>query len=170
MERYAQLIEFSWTLVMVLITMFIFYLIMKHFFFEKVHNFMLARQNAVEESFANAERTSQMADEKLLDYQKQIEEIEGQGREIIKNAKLRAEAQAKSIVDEANNKASELLLQTEREIEREKLKAVNEMKQQIANLAIYAAEKIMEKQIEEAGQNEIIEKIIEQAGRSAWQN
>ena len=170
MERYAQLIEFSWTLVMVLITMFIFYLIMKHFFFEKVHNFMLARQNAVEESFANAERTSQMADEKLLDYQKQIEEIEGQGREIIKNAKLRAEVQAKSIVDEANNKASELLLQAEREIEREKLKAVNEMKQQIASLAIYAAEKIMEKQIEEAGQNEIIEKIIEQAGRSAWQN
>lgn len=170
MERYAQLIEFSWTLVMVLITMFIFYLIMKHFFFEKVHNFMLARQNAVEESFANAARTSQMADEKLLDYQKQIEEIEGQGREIIKNAKLRAEVQAKSIVDEANDKASELLLQAEREIEREKLKAVNEMKQQIASLAIYAAEKIMEKQIEEAGQNEIIEKIIEQAGRSAWQN
>lgn len=169
MVLHTELIEFNLTLVMVLITMFIFYLIMKHFFFEKVHNFMLARQNAVTEAFENAERTSQMADEKLVDYQNQIEQIEVEGREIIKNAKTRAEMQAKSIIDEANEKANELRLQAEREIEREKLKAVNEMKQQIAALAIYAAEKIMEKQIEEAGQAEIIDKIIEQAGRSAWQ-
>lgn len=167
---HTELIEFNATLGMVAITMFILYLIMKHFFFEKVHNFMLARQNSVIEAFEHAEQTNRVADEKLLDYNKQMEAIESEGREIIKNAKIRGESQAKAIVDEASKKASEMLMQVEREIEREKLKAVNEMKQQIAALAIYAAEKIMEKQLGEVGQTEMIEKIIEQAGRSEWQN
>ncbi|WP_051280829.1 F0F1 ATP synthase subunit B [Anaerovorax odorimutans] len=165
-----ELIEFSWTLPMVAITMIILYLIMKHFFFEKVHNFMLARQNLVVEAFEQADETNRMADEKLLEYNNQIEGLENEGREIIKKAKIKAESQAKVIVDEANKKAGELLLQAEKEIERERLKAINEMRQQITGLAIYAAEKILEKQLQEAGQDEIIEKIIEQAGKSEWQS
>lgn len=170
MELYAGLIEFNWTLVMIWVTVLVLYLILKRFFFEKVHNFMQERQNTVTRAFDNAERTNLQADEKLATYNKRIADLENEGREIIKNAKIKADAQAKDITDEANRKASEMILQAQREIERERLKAVSEMKQQIAGLAIYAAEKILEKQLEESGQEEIIHRIIEQAGRSEWQN
>ncbi len=170
MELYTGLIEFNWTLVMQWVTVLVLYLILKRFFFEKVHHFMLDRQNAVKDSFDQAERTNQIADEKLAEYNKKILNLENEGREIIKNAKIKAEATAKEITDEANRKANEMLLQAQREIEREKLKAVSEMRQQIASLAIFAAEKIIEKQLDASGQEEIIQRVIEQAGNSGWQN
>lgn len=168
--EHTALIEFNWTLLMVAINIFILYLIMKRFFFEKIREFMLERQNAISDAFENAESVSRQADEKLSDYKKQIASIEAEGRDIIKNAKIKADAQAKEITDEASRKASEMMLQAQREIEREKIKAVNDMRQQIAGLAIYAAEKIIEKQLDSAGQEEIVQRIIEQAGTTEWQN
>jgi F-type H+-transporting ATPase subunit b len=170
LEFYTGLIEFNWTLVMQWVTVLVLYLILKRFFFEKVHNFMQEREASVRDAFENADRVNLQAGEKLSAYQKQLSNIETEGREIIKNAKLKAEALAKDITDEANRKANEMILQAQREIERERIKAVAEMKEQIAGLAIYAAEKIIEKQLEQSGQEEIIQRIIEQAGRSEWQN
>lgn len=170
LNLHAGLIEFNWTLVMIWITVLVLYLILKRFFFEKVRNFMLERESAVRDSFDNAERVNLLAEEKLTNYNEQIANLEAEGREIIKNAKIRAEAQAKDITDEANRKASEMMVQAQREIERERQKAVAEMKQQIAGLAIYAAEKIIERQLEASGHEEIIQGIIEQAGKAEWQN
>ena len=170
MEKYAELIHIDWTLAMVAVNVLILYVILKHFFFEKVHNFMLDRQNAVKDAFDQADRVSLMADDKLAQYNKQVANIENEGREIIKNAKIKAEGLAKDITDEANKKATEMILQAQREIEKEKNKAIGEMKQQIAGLAIYAAEKIIEKQLDVSGQEEIIQRVIEQAGTSEWQN
>ena len=170
MEKYADLIHLDWTLLMVAVNVLILYVILKHFFFEKVHHFMLDRQNAVKDAFDQADRTNQMADDRLADYKKKISGIEEEGREIIKKAKIKADAQAKEIMDEANKKASEMILQAQREIEREKLKAVSEMRQQIAGLAVYAAEKIIERQLDASGQDEIIQRVIDQAGNSEWQS
>ena len=170
MEFYAGLIEFNWTLVMMWVTVLVLYLILKRFFFEKVHNFMLEREHNVKDAFDQAERVNLMADDKLSQYNKQIANIENEGREIVKNAKMKAEVQAKGIIDDANRKASEMILQAQREIELEKIRAVNDMKQQIAGLAIFAAEKIIEKHLEVSGQEEIIQRVIEQAGSSEWQN
>ncbi len=170
MKFYAGLIEFNWTLVMMWVTVLVLYLILKRFFFEKVHNFMMERENKVKDAFDQAERVNSMADDKLSQYDKQIANVENEGREIIKHAKIKAEAQAKDIIDQADRKASEMMLQAQREIEMERMKAVNDMKQQIAGLAIFAAEKIIEKQLEVSGQEEIIQRVIEQAGNSGWQN
>lgn len=168
MEIYTGLIEFNWTLVFMWLTLLVLYLILKHFFFEKVHNFMEARENKVRDAFENAEKTNKLADEKLEDYEKKIAEIEGEGREIIKNAKIKADSQAKDIVEEANMKASTMIKQAEQEVQRVQIRAMSDMKSQIATMAILAAEKIIEKRLDVSGQDELITKIIEEAGRSEW--
>lgn len=169
-DIYTGLIEFNWTLLFIWLTVLVLYLILKHFFFEKVHNFMVARENQVRESFENADKANRLAEEKLQDYEKRIADIEGEGREIIRKARIKAEEQAKGIIEEANLKAADMIKKAEQEIEQEKIRAVAEMKLQIAGLAIFAAEKILEKQLDDAGQQEMIAGIIEQAGRSQWSN
>ena len=170
MEIYTGLIEFNWTLLFVWLTVLVLYFILKHFFFEKVHNFMVARETQVRDSFENAEQVNLMADKKLDSYEKKIAQIEGEGREIIKNAKIKADAQAKNIIDEAKDKAAVMIKKAEDEIERQQLHAVGEMKAQIVGLAIMAAERILEKQMDSAGQQEMIAGILEEAGKSEWQN
>ena len=76
MELYAGLIEFNWTMVFIWLTVITLYFIMKRFFFEKVHNFMVSRENAVKESFENAEQVNLLANEKLQTYYKKIANLE----------------------------------------------------------------------------------------------
>ena len=47
---------------------------------------------------------------------------------------------------------------------------MEEMKQQVATLALLAAEKIVERSIAQVGQDQIVDEIIEQAGKRQWQN
>ena len=128
------------------------------------------RKATIKEAFDNAEAVNRRADEKMANYDKRIANVEAEGREIIKNAKIRAESQAQDIIDAANLKVSEMMRQAENNIERERMKALSEMKSQIAMLSLMAAEKILEKDIEIEGQDHLIDTIIEQAGTSTWQS
>ena len=170
MELYAGLIEFNWTLVFIWLTVITLYFIMKHFFFEKVHNFMVARENAVKESFENAEQVNLLANEKMDKYDKKIAELESEGREIIRNAKIKADQRAESIIDETNVKVEQMLKRAQEEIDREKAKAIVEMREQIAAMAIFAAEKIIELQLDMSGQEELLAGILDEAGRVSWRN
>lgn len=170
MKLHAGLIEFNWTLVFMWLTVITLYFIMKRFFFEKVHNFMEARTNQVKESFENADHVNLLAEEKLDTYNKKLAEIEGEGREIIKNAKVQADMQAKSILDDAGKRAHQIIRQAEEEIEKKRLQAISDMRTQIADLAMLAAEKVLEQQLDDYRQDELIDHIITEAGKSAWQN
>ena len=44
------------------------------------------------------------------------------------------------------------------------------MKLQVATLALLAAEKILERDIAQIGQEQIVDEIIEQAGKRQWQS
>ena len=106
----------------------------------------------------------------MANYTARIANVEEEGREIIKEAKQRAEAQAADIIRDANEKASQIVAAAQRQIELDKIKAADEMKQQVAALALMAAEKIVERDIAQIGQEQIVDEIIEQAGSGQWQN
>lgn len=167
----SPIIELNWTSLMILFNIAFLYFILKRFFFEKIHNFMVARENAIKDAFESADNTNKMAMQKLEIYNKQLAQIEGQGREIIQKAKAKADTHALEILDEANSKAGDVMKQAEKEIARQQTKAISEMKKEVGTLALMAAEKIMERNLEDSGdQDEIIEKILKEAGTSGWQS
>ncbi|MDR0853398.1 MAG: F0F1 ATP synthase subunit B [Clostridiales Family XIII bacterium] len=168
MEVVAPLIGLDWTFLMVLVTFAVLYLILKKYFFEKLRNFMQAREQKVKDQFDNAAAANKQAETLLSEYKTQIADVEAEKREILKEGKQLAEQRAKAIVDEANERASEIKKQAEREIEREKKVAMETMKDQVALLAIYAAEKIIEQKLGEKEQQFIIDDIIKDASVGTW--
>jgi F-type H+-transporting ATPase subunit b len=167
-ELVAPLIGFDATFIFVLITFFILYLIFKKFFFEKVRGFMLAREQKVIDSFDNAAAVNVQAEERLLEYTKKMESAEFERREILKDAKTKADLRAQSIIAEANERAAEIARQAEAEMERERQVAVEAMRDQVAMLAVLAAEKIIEKQLNEKDQLTLVDEIIKGNGQGAW--
>lgn len=163
-----SLIQFTPTLAMNVITLLVLYLILRIFFFEKIRKFMLARQQKVTDSFANAEKVNAEAETKLLQYNRKLQSIEEERTDILKESKRKADEQAKSIIDEAGERAHNMIMAAEKEIEREKATAMNDMKEQIALLSVYAAEQIIDKNIDAKEQQHIIDGIIEEAGRTTW--
>ena len=167
---HAGIIELNWSFLMILINVAILYFILKRFFWEKVRTFMLDRQAAVQDAFDSAEAINRRADEKMQNYSRRIANVEEESREIIRNAKARAEAQAKDIVENAHKEASDIIAKAERTIEIEREKATAEMRQEIAALAIMAAEQIVEKEISSTCQEAIVDDVINKARSTGWQN
>jgi F-type H+-transporting ATPase subunit b len=153
-----------------LFTLLVLYLILKKFFFEKVRAFMQAREQTIKDSFDNADHVNRLADEKLKEYNDLLLEIDAKGREVIKESKQRADARADEIIAEANRKASEILAQAEKEITRERLKAVDDMHEQIVSLALLAAERILEKELDKKSHEALIDGVIKQAGNTQWKH
>ena len=168
MEVVAPLIGFDWTLVMVLITFFILYLIVKKFFFEKIHDFMQAREQKVKDQFDSAEAAEKLAGEHLAEYESKLEGVEIERRGVLKDARALAEQRAEQIIKDAQTRAEEIIRQAERDIEHERALFAETMKEQVAILAIYAAEKIIEKQLDENEHRTLIDGIIEKDDGKTW--
>ena len=60
-KLYQGLLEINWNLLFSAITVLVLYLILKHFFFEKVHKFMEARKAAVQDNLDRAKATEEEA-------------------------------------------------------------------------------------------------------------
>jgi F-type H+-transporting ATPase subunit b len=160
------------------LTEFIFYLInflilvgvLAKFLYKPFLEFMDNRTQSIKDALDHAELTNRRADEKMQNYNKRIAKAEEEGREIIREAKVKADEQARLIIEEANQKAADIKLKAEETIEREKEKAMEEMRQEIASIAVMVAEKIVEREIQKIGQEAIVDEVIRQARSSGWQN
>lgn len=169
-EKYQDLLTINWNLLFSVITVLALFFILKHFFFEKVHNFMVEREKSISDALENADKTSKLADEKLINYEAKIANVEQEGRLIIKSARDEAKNQASEIVEKANEKARMAIEHSQKEIRREKYNARKELQGQVGALAVLAAEQILEKELSTDKQQEIVEQIIKDAGDAPWQN
>ncbi len=144
--------------------------VLTKFLYKPYLNMIDARQQSIKDSFAHAADTNRLADEKMDQYNKRIANAENEGREIIKNAKVKAEAQANDIIAEATKEAADIKLRAEKEVERQRAKAMSEMKSEIAAMAVLVAERVLEREMAQTGQAQYIDSVIEEVGAAKWQN
>ena len=161
------------------LTQFLFYLfnflllvgILGKFLFKPFLAMLDNRTQSIKDAFDSAEATNKKADEKLENYNRKIAKADAEGKEIIRESKAQADQQAKKIIDEANAKALQLKQNAERDIERDRARALADMRTEVTTLAMMAAAKIMEKDLEQTGaQEQIVDQIIKEAGTQGWQN
>ena len=157
-------------LIFAIVNFLILVLVLGKFLYKPFLGILEKRKQTIEDAFTNAEATNRKADEKYEAYTKKLARAEAESREIIKNARLKADDQANLIVEEARAEAARIKLKAETEALRAKEKALRDVREQIGQLAILAAEQILEKEIAAEGQEEILDKVLEKAGTSQWQN
>lgn len=144
----------------------IFFLLLKKFFYQKVKDMLAQRQEDVSTEIAEA--ASKKADtEKLrLEYEGLLADIKSQEREIIREANAEAQAQRHEIVEKARTEAKNIFDKGLSEIELEKRKAMNEVKGNIVDLSIFAAEKIIQKSMDQEQHEAMILDFIDKVGEA----
>ena len=83
----------------------------------------------------------------------------------MKQATVRAQAREEEIISDANQKASEIKAKAEEAIERDKKRAMNEIKDEISDIVILAATKVVEKEISAKDNEEIISNFLVNVGK-----
>ncbi len=164
------LVELNWTFVFQLINTLILYLILRKFLFGPVTAFMQKRENEIKTQIQDAKDMSATALELKEDYETKLQQADDEGKEVVKKHTQRAENRAFEIVKTAEAEVETIKLNAHKELERERVKAVNELKDQISELTILAASKVVEKDLNEADHKELINKFISEVGESQWQS
>lgn len=128
------------------------------------------RKKVIQEKFDHADAVNKRADARMAKYTRQIANAEEEGRDIIRDARQKAEVQAQAIIDEAKAQAADLIAKAEKTIEMEQAKAIDGLHKEIADLALMAAEQIVGDKIEETGQEAIVDRVIRNAREAKWQS
>ena len=100
------------------------------------------------------------------EYEQKILLAKNEGQEIIKQATLRAEQKSNEIISAAKEEANILKDRASKDIAQEKEKVMNELKNDISSIAILAASKVIEEDIDQAKHEEMINKFIEEVGEA----
>ena len=159
-NKHQDLLTINWNLIFSIITVLVLILILKHFFFEKVKKFMDERKAKVEEQFQKADEAENQAREKLDEYNEILAGAEKEKRVIIADAMENAKLQANSVLDEARKEAADIREKSRLQIEREKIAARKEIHNEVGDLAVQLAEKILESELDEDAQALVIDEII----------
>ena len=128
------------------------------------------RKQNIHDAFEKAELVNRRADAKMAKYERRISNAEDETREIIKEGKKTADKHAQTIIDEANRKATEIVERAEQAAKLEKAKAIDELREDIADMVIMAAEQVVGREIEKEGHKAIIDEIIDQTRSTQWQS
>lgn len=153
-----------WTLIFTWVNLFILFLIMKKLLFKPVMKMLAERENEVSSMYEKAESAQQNAEKLEGEYTQKLSEAKEEALRIMKDATDAANKKGEQIVFQAQQKASASILKAQKEIEREKLSAVSEIKKDIASIAVSVAEKVIEKDINEKDYERLVEEFIESSG------
>ena len=111
----------------------------------------------------------QMAEEAKKDAEKMIQEnkaaMEKAGNEtarLLAESRTIAEQMKNDIIAKANDNAKKMLEQAKDEITREKDAALLQLRNEVADLAVTAAEKILDESLDSPKQKKMIDKVLQQ--------
>lgn len=170
MPIYKEIVYIDWTVVFTICNTLILFFVLKHFLYAKVKKVLDARKDEVEKIYSDADDKNKAAAELKADYEQKLAVAKETAGEIVKTATVKAQSRGTEIVTEAQQKAGTMLARATQQIEQDKKKALNEAKNDIADLALSAAAKVVAKDLTSADHRKLIEDFIENTGEIKWQS
>ncbi len=152
------------TIIFTLINTLLIFLIYKFLLHDKVMKILDESKEKVAADITAAEKAQAEAEAVKQEYTKRLEESKEEASRIVSAAVKRAGEREAEILAEAQQEAAAIKVKAEESIELEKKKAMNEIKDQIADIVIMASEKVIEKEISAADNEALINKFIAEVG------
>lgn len=164
------LVELNATFIFQIINFIAIYFILRHFLFKPVTQFMEKRTKSIADAINEADEKNRESDKLKAQYEDKLKEIKNERNSIIEDASRRAEVRGNEIISQAEAESRKLVEKARLDIEREKQKMMNELKNEISQLAIAAAQKVIEKDINPNDHQKMIQQFIDKAGETQWQS
>ena len=156
-----------WEIITQLINLLLLFLLLKHFLFKPVQNVLNTRQAEIDKTYAEADAAQTRAEELRDEYEKRIADAKAEAADITKAANQKAQAHYDEVVLEAKADAARLMEKAEAQIEQEKKKAMNELKDEISGIAVDIASKVVEREIDEKDHEALISEFIKGVGEAS---
>ncbi len=163
----AQLLfESFWTA----INIFILFFGLSYLLFNPVRNVLEKRRQKIAGELAEAADNKKSAAAMKAEYEAKLKEVSKEADGILEEARRKAKIREAEIVEEARAEAARIIERAGREIELEKKKALDDMKQEIISIASVMAGKVVAASINTTVQDALIDETLKEMGESTWQS
>ncbi|MFC3122047.1 F0F1 ATP synthase subunit B [Agaribacter flavus] len=120
------------------------------------------RQKTIADGLAAGERAEKDLELAQAKATEQLKDAKAQAAEIIEQAKKRANQLIDEETQRGHAEREKIIAQGHAEIEAEKNRVKEELRKQVASLAIVGAQQILQREIDAQAQNDIVEKLVEE--------
>lgn len=152
--------------VWVLISTVIFILLMNKYLVPPIMEALNNREKRIKDSLESAEKALAKAEQISKDNQKALKDAEIHAQKIRKEALDDAEVLRTEKIDKAKNDAAKVLEDARRTIEQEKKRALTELRNEVAELAIKSASIIIDSELDEKKNRKLVDNFIKDLSKN----
>ena len=153
-----------WTALFTLANTVALFLVMKKFLFKPVMKIIEDRQQEIDGMYKDAGEAKEQAQALQAEYQEKLSAAQETSERLVKEAVARGQHREEEIIRQANQEASAILEKASADIALEKKKAINEAKDEISDIALAIAGKVVGRELNNNDQSELIDHFINELG------
>ena len=153
-----------WTALFTLLNFLLILFVGKKFLFGPVMKLIQDRQKEIDDMYDAAGDAKRSAQALESEYKEKLSAAAQTSERMVKEAAVRGQRREEEIIRQANAEASAMMDKAVADIALEKKKAINDAKDEISGISMAIAEKVVERQLNEADQQKLIAPFIDELG------
>jgi len=154
-----------WTVLTQLLATLILFLVLRKLVWKPVKEILNKRSVYEQERLEKAEQLRKENEEMNVQIQEELRQANIKATEIIKKSQVDGEKLRDNLIAEGKEKAQTIVNDAQRSIELQKAKMVDEMHQEIVDVAISAAEKMLKHKLDEKTDRDLIDKFVKEVSK-----
>ena len=155
-----------WTALFTLLNTLTIYFVAKKFLFGPVMKIIAERQQEIDNLYADAGSATTEAEAMRSEYQDRLADAHAASERIMREAVARGQAREEAIIRQAQSEASAIMDKASADIQLEKKKALNEAKNEISDIALAIAGKVVGRELNAADQQSLVDSFIDGLGET----
>lgn len=152
------------TLIAQICNLFLQLLVFKIFFLDKIKVILDQRREAADKQITEAENAKAEAMTIKKTYEQNMLQAKAKADDLLQTAQRTANSRSEEIIAQAQQQAAQIKSKAADDIALEKKKAINEAKDEISDLAMAIAGKVVGRELNAGDQAEMIDRFIDELG------
>ncbi len=153
-----------WTAAFALANFLLLFFVLKKFLFGPVMKVIDDRQKEIDGMYEAAGKAQKSAEALEAEYTQKLSAAQQTGERIVQEAVARGQSREEEILRQASREADAIMDKAAADIAREKKKAVNDAKNEIAGLAMDIAEKVVERELNPEDHAKLVDAFLKELG------
>ena len=169
MERLFTLdAQFLFDAIVLALSMLVLFTALSYLLFNPVRDMLEKRKQRVVDDQETAKREKAEAIAFKEEYDLKLKQVEKEAEAILSEARKKAKQNEVKIVAEAKEEAARIMARANAEIELEKKRALDDMKQEMIAIASMMAQKVVSASIDTEVQESLIDETLKEMGENTW--
>ena len=152
------------------LSMFVMFTFLSYLLFKPVRKLLEDRKQRVADEQESAKKDRKEAAVYKEEYEQKIKEIDKEAQAILSEARKKAMKNEAEIIAEAKEEAAKIIARANNEIELERKRALDDMKQEMIQIASLMAQKVVSASIDTQIQDTLVDETLKEMNNSTWQN